>query len=147
MVAEGIVMARVTARVGVVVALMAAVLGGWLLGASGRWEIDRALRAAGLRIEVVEARAEILGARISLSDGDYQGTIRQLANARRRLGQACGRLDAPATCDDLLPTLDLRGVGADIDRALRLTASLGPGARIAAGAQKAVWSTHPVENR
>jgi hypothetical protein len=137
----------VIARVGVVVALMAAVLGGWFWGASGRWEIDRELRAARLHIEVVEARAEILGARISLSDGDYQGTIRQLANARRLLGQACGRLDAPATCDDLLPTLDLRGMGADIDRALRLTAAFGPGARVAAGAQKAVWSTHPVENR
>ena len=126
---------------------MAAVLGGWLWGASGRWDVDRALRAAELRNEVVEARAEILGARFSLSDGDYQGTIRQLANARRLLGRACGRLDSPGTCDDLLPTLDLRAVGAEIDRALRLTAALGPGARVAAGAQKAVWSTHPVENR
>jgi AcrR family transcriptional regulator len=143
MVATRIVMARV----GVVVALMAAVLGGWLWGASGRWDIDRALRAAELRNEVIEARAEILGARVSLSDGDYHGTIRQLANARRLLGQACGRLDAPATCDDLLPTLDLRGVGAEIDRALRLTAALGRGPRVAAGAQKAVWSIQPVENR
>jgi hypothetical protein len=147
MVSGRIVMARMAVRAGVAAALLAAVLGGWLWGASGRWEIDRALRAAEVRNEVIEARAEILGARVSLYDGDYQGTIRQLASARRLLGQACSRLDAPATCDDLLPTLDLRGVGAEIDRALRLTAALGPGARVAAGAQKAVWSTQPVANR
>ena len=143
MVATRIVMARV----GVVVALMAAVLGGWLWGASGRSETDRALRAAEVRNEVAEARAEILGARVSLSDGDYRGTIRQLADARRLVGQACGRLDAPGTCDDLLPTLDLRDVGAEIDRALRLTAALGPGAGVAVGAQKAAWSGQPAENR
>ena len=147
MVAKRMMMARVTMRVGAVVALMAAVLGGWLWGASGRWEIDRALRAAEIRNEVVEARAEILGARVSLSDGDYQGTIRQLANARRLVGQACGRPDAPGSCDDLLPQLDLRGVRAEIDRALRLAATRDPGARVFAGAQKAAWSGQPAENR
>ncbi len=147
MVAQRLVIARMAVRAGAAVALVAAVLGGWLWGASGRWEIDRALRAAELRNDVVEARAEILGARVSLSDGDYQGTIRQLANARRLLGQASGQLDAPGTCDDLLPTLDLRDVGAEIDRAVRLTAALGPGARVAAGAQKAAWSGQAIDRR
>jgi hypothetical protein len=126
---------------------MAAFLGGWLWGTSGRWEIDRALRAAELHNDVVEARAEVLGARVSLSDGDYKGTIRQLANARRLVGQACGRLDTPGSCDDLLPQLDLRGVRAEIDRALRLAATRDPGARVAAGAQKTAWSAQPAENR
>jgi hypothetical protein len=135
MVAEGIVMARVTTRVGVVVALMAAVLGGWLWGASGRWEIDRALRAGALRNDVAEARAAVLDARASLFDGDYGGTSRHLANARQFIGRACGQLDAVGTCEDLLPPLDLGRLSAEIDRARRLAASLEAGVGTGAGAQ------------
>jgi hypothetical protein len=147
MAAERIVTARMAMRVGAAVALLAAVLGGWLWGASGRWEIDRALRAAELRNELLDARAAVLGARVSLCDGDYRGTSRYLANARQFIGRACGRLDAHGTCDDLLPQLGLDGVGAEIDRASRLAASLDSAADVAAGAQKAAWSTQPVDNR
>jgi hypothetical protein len=147
MVPKRVVMARVTTGVVAVAALTAAVLGGWLWGASGRWAIDRALRAAEVRSDVVQARAEILGAQISLNDGDYDGTVRKLLNARRLVGQACGRLDKPGSCDDLLPQLDVRGVQAEIDRALRLAATRDPGARVGAGAQRAAWSAQPAENR
>lgn len=147
MVSKRIVMARVMVLVGAVVALMAAVLGGWLWGSSGRWEIDRALRAAELRNQVIEARAEILGAQISLGNGDYEGTIRQLVKARRLVRQACGRPDTPGACVGLLQPSDLRGVEAEIDRALRLAAPRDPGAGVAAGAQKAAWSGQSAENR
>ncbi len=140
-------MARATARLAAAAALSAVFLGGWLSGASGRWAIERALRAAETRSDVVEARAAVLGARVSLSDGDYGGTVRQLVNARRLVERACGRLDTPGLCDDLLSQLDLGGVGAEIDRARRLAATLDPGAGAAAGAQKAARSTQPVENR
>lgn len=147
MVSKRIVMARVMLLIGPVVALMAAALSGWLWGASGRWEIDRALRAAEWRSLVIEARAEILGAQVSLGAGDHEGTIRRLVKARRVVEQACGRLDTPGPCVDLLPQLDLRGVGAEIDRALRMAAARDPGAGVAAGVQTAAWSTQPAENR
>ena len=147
MVAEEIVMARVTTRVGVVVVLMAGVLGGWLWGASGRWEIDRALRAAELRNDVVEARAAVLAARASLFEGDYGGTSRHLANARQFIRRTCGQLDAVGTCDDLLPPLDLGRLSAEIDRARRLAASLEAGVGTGAGAQKAAWSGQATDMR
>ena len=65
MVAERTATARVMARVGLPAALLAAGLGGWLWGASGRWEMDRALRAAELRSDLVEARAAVLGSALA----------------------------------------------------------------------------------
>jgi hypothetical protein len=147
MAAQRVGMARTTTRLAAAAALSAALLGGWLWGASGRWDIERALRTAEVRSDVIEARAAVLGARVSMSDGDYQGTIQQLMNARRLMERACGRLGTPGTCDDLLSQLDLQGVGAEIDLARRLAATLDSGPGVAAGAQKAAWSTHPVENR
>ena len=139
-------MARMAARMGAA-ALLAAAHGGWLWGASGRWETDRALRAAESRNDLVETRAAVLGSCVSLCDANYEDTSWQLANAQRFVGRACGRLDLPGTCDDLLAQLGLEGVRAEIDRARRLAAALGPGPGVAAGIHTAAGSVQPIENR
>lgn len=91
-----------TARVGASAALLAGILGGWLWGASGRGDLARALRTAELcngllaaRSDLIEARAAVLGARVSLCDADYDGMSRQLENARTFVGRAGRRFDSP----------------------------------------------------
>ena len=116
-----------TTRVGVAAALLVTLLGGWLWGASGRSELDRALRAAELHNNLLEARASLLGARVNLCDADFGGMSRELENARAFIGRADVRLGTPGVNGELR-RLDLAGFGADIDEAQRLAASLTPGA-------------------
>jgi hypothetical protein len=119
--------ARAAARAGVAVALLAALLGGWLWGAAGRWKLDRALRASELRNDLIEARAALLGARVHLCDADVAGTRQQLEHARAIVGRASARLYTSGTIDDPL-SLDLRGFGVEIDEAQRLVGRLASGA-------------------
>ncbi len=75
-------MSVLTVRVGVVVALLVALAGGWLWGASGRAELVRARRAAEVRNDLLEARISLLGARVNLYDADFAEVNRQLERAR-----------------------------------------------------------------
>jgi len=43
------------------------------LGRERRWELDRALRAAELRGDLLEAHASLLGAQVSLCNADFGG--------------------------------------------------------------------------
>jgi hypothetical protein len=115
-------------RVGIAVALLAALVGGWFWGASGRWDRDRALQAAELRNDLLEARASLLGARVFLCDADFDGMSRQLENARRSVANAGSRLDTGGPTAGP-PRLDLASFGADLDEAQRLVARLNPAAR------------------
>lgn len=120
-------MGAMTARVGVLAMVLVALLGGWLWGASGRWELVRALRAAELRTDLLEARGALLGARVNLCNADFGEMSRQLENARGAVGRAGARLGTPGLNDKPQP-LDLAGFGAEIDEAQRLVAKLAPGA-------------------
>jgi hypothetical protein len=120
----------VTLRGGVFVALLVALLGGWLWGASGRWALDRALQAAELRNDLLEARASVLGARVSLCDADFGEMSRQLGDARGFVRRAGERLDTPGSNDDP-QRLGLAGFGAEFDAALWLAARLTSGAAAA----------------
>jgi hypothetical protein len=115
-----------TARVGVFVALLVTLLGGWLWGASGRSELVRALQAADLRNDLLEAHASLLGARVNLCDVDFGALDRQLENARGSLGRASVRAGTPGQ-DDERQRLNLPGFGAEIDEARRLAAMLSSG--------------------
>jgi hypothetical protein len=119
-------MSAITTRVGVFVALLVTLLGGWLWGASGRWELDRTLLAAELHINLLEARASLLGARVNLCDADFGEMSRQLENVRGVVGRAGARLDILGPSGP--QPLDLAGFGAEIDEAQRLAATLSPGA-------------------
>jgi hypothetical protein len=121
-----------TARIGASVALLAGILGGWFWGASGRWEIARALRTAESRNELIEARsaliqarAAVLGARVNLCDADYAGAGRQLEKARTLVGSADARLN-PSGMKAAPRRLDLGGFDDEIDQAQYLVASLAP---------------------
>jgi hypothetical protein len=117
-------------RIGICVALLVTLVGGWLWGASGRWDRDRALQAAELRNDLLEARAALLGARVYLCDADFEGMSRQLESARKFVGNAGARIGTTAPVAQP-PGLDLAGFGADLDEAQRLVAKLNPGARAA----------------
>lgn len=129
-------------RVGVCVGLLAMLFAGWLCGASGRWELDRALRAAELHNDLLEARASVTGARVSLCEADVSQMIRQLEDARRFVARARARSGFPGVSDGPL-RLDLAGLGAEIDEAQRLVAGLPPGQPAAAPACYAAMSGEP----
>jgi hypothetical protein len=114
-------------RVGVFVALLVTLFGGWLWGASGRWELDRALRVAELHNDLLEAHASLLGARVNFCDADFAEMSRQLETARELVGRAGARLTTPGL-DHWLQGVDLAGFGAEINDAQRLAARISTGA-------------------
>jgi len=106
-------------RSAIVAALLVALLGGWLWGASGRSELVRARRSAELARDLVEARASLLEARVSLGDANFGQVTRQLRHARGSLGRANAGLSA-AGADDVNRRLELASLLAGIDEAQRL---------------------------
>jgi len=93
-----------TAGIIVIVAL-ATIGGGWIWGAAGRADIDRARRAAEQRADFAEARARLLDARVGLfmmnfgdagrAIDDTRGRVTALQTRLREGGQAerAGRLE------------------------------------------------------
>jgi hypothetical protein len=112
-----------TQRIGIVIALLAALGGGWLWGASGRQDVDRALAAVELRNDLLEAHAALLGARVNLYEGDLVAMARQLEHARTLVERAAPRLGTTNGRGEPRP-LDLQAFGSEIDDAQRLAASL-----------------------
>jgi hypothetical protein len=93
----------------IVIVALAAIGGGWIWGASGRADIDRARRDAEERAEFAEARASLLDARVGLfmrNFGDAgrafdaaSGRVTRLQTRLRETGQAerAGRLQIVLT--------------------------------------------------
>jgi len=107
-------------RVGLQVALLViGLLGGWLWGASERSHLDRALQAAELCNDLLEARTSLFAARDGLNHGDLREMSGHLAAARWFAGSAEMRLDKLGWRDEA-HLLDLADIGAQIDAAARL---------------------------
>jgi len=121
-------------RLVIVAALLAALFVGKLWGGSGRWELDRALQAAAVRGDLLEAHAALLGARVSLCNADVGDVGQRLDDARVYVGRAGARL-GDASVDDEFLRRDLAGFGAGIDEARQLAVRLSQGADRAAGVQ------------
>jgi len=121
-------------RLAVVAALLAVLLVGKLWGGSGSRELDRALQAAALRGDLLEAHAALLSARLSLCNADVGDVDQRLDDARVLVGRAGARLGDAGVNDDLL-RLNLAGFGAGIDEARQLAVRLSQGADRAAGVQ------------
>jgi hypothetical protein len=102
-----------------VAVLLVTLLGGWLWGASGRWELVRALETAETRRNLSEARAALLGARVSLDEADMAGVKRQLADALGFVGRASA---GPPVADDDGWRQELASVLGGIHEAQRLVA-------------------------
>ena len=73
-----------TTGIALIVAL-AMIGGGWLWGASGRAEAERAQRAAESRADVAESRALLLEARVHLFTVNFGSAGRVLDDARARI--------------------------------------------------------------
>jgi hypothetical protein len=73
---------------------------GWTWGASGKSDIDRALRNAELRDSLLEGRAAVLDARLDLYSVNFGDASRHLEGARSALQAANTRLNALGRQDD-----------------------------------------------
>jgi len=118
----------VAKHAGLSAALLVALLGGWFWGASGRWHLDRALQAAELRSDLLEARASLLAARVALYEADFRDMSRHLEDARGSASRVGVRLESLGWRDEA-QRLDLAGLDARIDTAERLGAWLDRGAQ------------------
>ena len=114
-------------RLAIAAALLVTLFVGRLWGASGRWGLERALNAAAVRVDLLEAHAALLGAQASLCNADFGETSQRLEIARRFVGRAGARI-GDAGLDAEFLRLDLAGFGAGIDKAQRLAARLTRGA-------------------
>jgi hypothetical protein len=78
---------------GIGVALLVALGGGWVWGASGRSDISRALQIAELRVGLLEGRAAVLDARLDIYSVNFGEASRHLELARSALRAADARLN------------------------------------------------------
>ena len=113
-------------RLAVVAALLVTLFVGRLWGGSGKWELERALQAAAVRGDLLEAHAALLGARVSLCNADIGEVSQRLDSARVFVGRAGARLGDAGVNDGLL-RLDLAGFRAGVDDAQQLAARLTRG--------------------
>ena len=77
---------------GIGVALLVALGGGWVWGASGRSDLNRALRTAELREDLLEGRAAVLDARLDIYSVNFGEASRHLEAARSAVRAAAARL-------------------------------------------------------
>src|SRR4029453_2434353 len=129
-------MATTKLILGIGLALLVAVGVGWVWGASGRSNIDRALQIAELRAELIEGRAALLDARLDIYSVNFGEASRHFEAARTALRAANAGLMS------LSPTEDAKSLEAAltrIDEAQRLAGQLNQDANaLAAGAGRTI---------
>jgi hypothetical protein len=118
------------------VALLVALGAGWVWGASGMSDLNRALRIAELRDGLLEGRAAVLDARLDIYSVNFGEASRHLEAARTALRATEARLKSLGRQEDT-KTLEL--VLAKIDEAQRMAGELNQDANaLAADASKAI---------
>jgi hypothetical protein len=121
---------------GIGVALLAALGLGWAWGASGRSDINRAIRIAELRDGLLEARAAVLEARLDIYSVNFGEASRHLEAARSALRAAEARLNGLDRQDDVTR---LKIALTRIDEAQRMAGQLNQDANsVAADAAKTI---------
>jgi len=85
--------------VGMAAALLVALGVGWARGASGRGDVDRALRTE-LRDDLLEGRAAVLEARLDVYSVNFGDASRHFETARRALRSADARLNGLGRPED-----------------------------------------------
>lgn len=122
--------------VGIGVALLVALGVGWAWGASGKSDINHALRIADLRDSLLEGRAAVLDARLDVYSVNFGEASRHLELARSALKTADARLNALGRQDD---AKRLATASARIDEAQRMAGKLNQDANaLAADAAKTI---------
>jgi hypothetical protein len=115
---------------GIAVGLVAALLAGWIWGASGRSDVSGALQTAELRGELLGARAAVLDARVAIYSVNFGEASQHLEGARGLLGRANERLKRLGRDDEVK---QLEAALAHIDEAQRMAGKLDQGANSRAG--------------
>jgi hypothetical protein len=121
---------------GIGLALLVALGVGWAWGASGRSDINRALRIAELRDGLLEGRAAVLDARLDIYSVNFGEASRHLEAARSALRTADARLNGLDRQDD---AQRLKIALTRIDEAQRMAGQLNQDANaVAADAAKMI---------
>jgi hypothetical protein len=107
--------------VGLLAALLLAVLGGWIWGAGDRSHTDDALVQAGVGLQMANARARMLEARVDLFEVNFGNASRHLEAARADLKTAAQSLDRLGRTGDAAAVRDAL---ARVDAAQQLTGKL-----------------------
>lgn len=114
----------------VAVALLVAVLGGWIWGASGRWSIEREQQRSELRQELLEGRGQVLDARLALYNVNFGEASRHLEDSRSLLGRAGERLKSLGWDGEVT---QVEAALARVDEAQRMAGKLDQSANARAG--------------
>jgi len=115
----------------ILIAALATVGGGWIWGASGRADLDRARRAAEERADFAEARAKLLDARLGLFMKNFGDAGRAMDEARDRVAALQTRLRETGQAER---AGRLQIVLTNVAEARRLTFGLDAGAQTPAEA-------------
>ena len=89
---------KLVARIGI--ALAAALVAGWIWGATGRSAMARRLQTSELRDELLGARGAVLDARVAIYAVNFGEASRHLEAARTAVRSASARLDEIGRHDD-----------------------------------------------
>jgi len=106
-------------------AVLVALLAGFVWGASGKSTIERALERAELRNELLEARGAALAARTDIYNTNFGEASRNLEEARGAVTRAVQRLERVDRQDEMQR---LQGALGPIEEAQRLASTLDLGA-------------------
>ena len=121
---------------GITVALLGALGVGWVWGAWGRFDTNRALQIAELREVLLEGRIAVLDARLDIYSVNFGEASRHLEAARSAVRAAEARLNSLGRQAD---TKSLELALAKIDEAQRMAGQLNQDANaLAADAAKAI---------
>ena len=115
---------------GIAVALVVALLAGWVWGRLGQSEMSAALQTAELRGELLGARAAVLDARVAIYSVNFGEASGHLENARGLLGRASERLKGLGRDDDVT---QMQTALASIEDAQRMAGKLDQSANSRAG--------------
>lgn len=110
-----------TKSIVITIVALAAVLGAWLWGASGRWTAERALQAVELRQTLVEGRSNVLEARLDVYSVNFGEASRHLESARAFLRRANDQLTGLGRASD---ATEVQSALVGIDVAQRMAGNL-----------------------
>jgi hypothetical protein len=108
----------------------AAVAGGFLWGAWGRWETERQLRSASLRWELAEASAALSAARVDVAELNFGQAGGNIDRAKKALEAASADLEGAGLADSTAAVKDAIARASDAQQ-LTARADQSASARIA----------------
>ena len=106
-----------------------AIAGGWVWGASGRLELQSRLKQTDLRLQIAEARARLLAARVDLYTLNFGAAAQNLESAKAPLEAVIGSYERDGEAGRLT---EARAALAAVEEARKLAAQVDQSAQGAA---------------